>query len=599
MIGTRATSGGWRGGKRPPGRWWPGLLAVAVGLAFFLPGIDWGLPSREADHFLFGERRPWTGREIQALAGPRQVDASQGADVDANPLQQRDQAIVINETDAQRAEIVRRYRLFTHHPDEMVSLMALARMRPRAGQFDPGLYQYGGYWIYPLGGLIGGAAATGLVQLTSDEAYYLDHPEAFGHFYLLARLYVVAWAVAGMLVVASLAERLGAGRVKWAAALTVAVLPVVVNMAHEAKPHLPGAVLMLLAVRAAMQYAATADRRWWYGTAILCGLAVGTVLTAWPAVALIPLVALTVRQPWLHRLRDLLHGLYLAALVYAVGNPYVISHLLSGRPVLASNLGNTRAMFIVGLTTESLNNACSLIMMSVGVLLGWAAVACLLVLPVCYVTNRLRGTGSPRPRWGLLLIPATLAAAQFVYFAGEQRAEYARFSLFIDLALLMIVFAGLSRALAGGRFMRVAARVALVPLILLTALSSVPYVAAFVVDSKPSGSRSEAAVVAARYATRGASTLAVQREPAPYSAPPVDLFAWRIVLLPKGADPMGPGGCDLLMAQADQLPVWCEVPSGYDWGQTDHWHLAAPGRMQWADKPFYWVIDAKYSRPGR
>ena len=43
-----------------------GLIAFAA--CVFVTGIHWGLPSRAADPYLFGERRPWTGNEILALA---------------------------------------------------------------------------------------------------------------------------------------------------------------------------------------------------------------------------------------------------------------------------------------------------------------------------------------------------------------------------------------------------------------------------------------------------------------------------------------------------------------------------------------------------
>src|SRR5690606_22198128 len=99
-------------------------------------GIDWGLPSRASDTFLFGDRTPWTGSEILSLA-PDRADAQRGADVDANPLDRTDAPVVLNETDEQRAEIVRRYRLFTHQPDEMITLMSLARLRQTRG--DPRL----------------------------------------------------------------------------------------------------------------------------------------------------------------------------------------------------------------------------------------------------------------------------------------------------------------------------------------------------------------------------------------------------------------------------------------------------------------------------
>src|SRR3954468_11317490 len=98
-----------------------GLLAAAA--AVFLTGVTWGLPSRRVDPYLFGDRPVWTGRQIQDLAqsaGPAWGDPGRGADVDADPLGRGDRPVVVNETDAGRAQIVRRYRLFTYQPDEMI-----------------------------------------------------------------------------------------------------------------------------------------------------------------------------------------------------------------------------------------------------------------------------------------------------------------------------------------------------------------------------------------------------------------------------------------------------------------------------------------------
>src|SRR5687768_11414808 len=103
------------------------LLAAAV----FLTGVGWGLPSRAVDPYLFGDRAPWSGAEISRLTSADSAgagkwdDPTRGADVDADPLRQ-DRPVVVNATDADRAQIVRRYRLFTYQPDEMITMMSLA-----------------------------------------------------------------------------------------------------------------------------------------------------------------------------------------------------------------------------------------------------------------------------------------------------------------------------------------------------------------------------------------------------------------------------------------------------------------------------------------
>ena len=54
------------------------MLLASAGV--FFAGIRWGLPSRDADPFLFGNHPVWTGREIAKLAPPGREDPGRAAD---------------------------------------------------------------------------------------------------------------------------------------------------------------------------------------------------------------------------------------------------------------------------------------------------------------------------------------------------------------------------------------------------------------------------------------------------------------------------------------------------------------------------------------
>ncbi len=228
------------------------LLFAAVSAV----GITWGLPSRAIDKYLFGDDPPWPGEKIYRLAGAgEKFSSDRGADVDADPLDiGADTPILLTGTDEDVAKIYLRYRLYTYQPDEMITMMALAGMNPRRLQLDPKLYQYGGLFIYPVGALLGACDVVGLIDVRGDVVYYLDNPDEFGKFYVVARAYSAAWGMLGVVVVFLIARRLAGSRAGLLAALFFALMPVVLCMAHEGKPHLPGAVLMLLAVLLAMRY---------------------------------------------------------------------------------------------------------------------------------------------------------------------------------------------------------------------------------------------------------------------------------------------------------------------------------------------------------
>src|SRR5258708_5193822 len=125
------------------------LVLICAAAFLFFTGINWGLPTRSTDAYLFGDHPAWTGSQILQLTSSTAEDETRAADVSSEPVVNRSQPVVLNATDAQRARIVRRYRLMSHQPDEFTTFAALSGMKPSHGDLDPRMYKYGGLWIYP------------------------------------------------------------------------------------------------------------------------------------------------------------------------------------------------------------------------------------------------------------------------------------------------------------------------------------------------------------------------------------------------------------------------------------------------------------------
>ena len=583
-------------------RLWQTILIVVVlaaaGAIAFLPGIGWGLPSRAADGFLFGGRRPWTGQEILALAGNRPDDPNLGADVDINPLAKGNKPIPLNGTDAQRAAIARRYRLSTSQPDEMITLMALAKMRPSQGRFDPQLYQYGGLWIYPVAGLIKAASEAGLVNLTTDLAWYLDHPEAFGRLYVVARLYCVAWALVGVWAVLAITRKLTGGCLASAAvaALCVIVMPVVVNMAHEAKPHLPGAVLMLLAVLAAMRYVETGRSSWWLGTAALCGAAFGMVLSSWPIFVVLPAMLVVRRVSWQEVFSRTVFGGMVGLAVYLLTNPYVPINLAANRAVLRSNFGNSLAMYEIARLGEGCVNAAWLVVEGTSPILavfGAGGAAWLLIRGLCGPRADGGGAGRVRGLGWLLAAPAALILLQFAALAAGKPVEYGRFAVLPDIALAIAAVTAVRRRLATAAHGIIPAAL----LLLTTASSGSEYLLGFIRDASASTSRAQAACQLLTYSRSGARALGVVAEPAPYDLPPVDLFEWQILLLPANATAEMIDRCDVLVRPWGTRPF--ATAAAMDNYRPDPPVLLEldPKPIGWADKRFDIQVRKRSQQP--
>lgn len=524
------------------------LIALVIcGGSVFLVGIGWGLPSRQADSFLFSNPTPWTGHQVTVRIGDSDVRDEQAADISSNPLDRRTNTVIANATDRDRARIMRRYRLMSYQPDEFATFAALSRMKPGRGDLDPRMYKYGGLWVYPVGGLLKLAAAMGRVRLTPDPAYYLDQPEAFGRFYIVARLYSAVWGLVGIVVVFLLVQRIsGSNRAGTCAALCFMLMPVVVTAAHEAKPHLAGTTLTLCAVLAGAKYVESGSRRMGIITAVLCGAAVGMVSSALTVLLVLPtmLVLREVLCPRAastapRRMRGILTPrllgetgklLFVALTVYCVWNPFMPINLLRDRALLRADFANSSDFYhasVIGLPRAAvLSGLGSSFVLAIAGVIGAVALGIRAARVRSAAPQEIR-----RRAGGLLLAAATLPVGMiFAVFAAGQPADYARFALPLDVFLAIEAVVAVE-TFVRHRWWRGACHTLLVA---TTAFMGVQYVIGFERDTQPRNSRTIAAACLAESLNKtGHGVLASREEPAPWSLPPVDLFRWTIVLPPR------------------------------------------------------------------
>lgn len=487
---------------------WPLLIALLLAVPLLFGGLSWGLPSRESDPFLFGDRTPWTGKEILELAGGWSSSEAQGADVQRDAALDRSKTLALNETDVQRADIVRRYRLYTDQPDEMINLRAFSQMSPGQFRLDPRLYQYGGVWFYPAGIILKSASVARLVDLRSDLSFYLDHPDALGGIYVTLRAISAAWALTGLAAIYVLCRQIGSGRgLSGVFAFIFAAMPGVIVFSHEAKPHVTGVVLVLWAAVTGVEYVRGQKRSWLIASAVLAGLAFGVVVSMLPAV-LVPLAAVLILR-WRRGSPEAALVVGLFVLTYFLANPYVLLHLLTNRSMLFGQVGNSTAMYSAG-SGGIVTGLVLLVLASPAVLL------LPVVLAVC-VTQK---------RWPLVFgvlgpCVVTVGGIFFALAAGKP-GEYARFGLLVG-AFSVVAAAALARSFA--RPLPLAVLV-----LALSLLLSAPEWWAYVTDARGNKTRLGDAQSLAGLAL---PSLAMEAEPAPYNTPPVDLWKTRLLLLPR------------------------------------------------------------------
>jgi hypothetical protein len=519
------------------------LLAVCVliGAGVFFSGIDWGLPSKLGDLYFFNGHPVMNGGQIQVasegLAAVKGASPKLGADVDRNPRGVITQPVLVNPKDdlGAKAEIVRRYRLFSYQPDEMITFMALRSMQPAKFDFDPHLYQYGGLWIYPVALCLKVAETFRLVEVRSGDAttYYLDHPEVFGRFYIVARAYVAVWGLIGVMAVFGIVRRITQS--PWAAAgaaIAFCFMPVVVNMAHEAKPHLPGMVLVLLAVLGGARYIETGKLSYAIITAVLCGAALGMVLSTLPVFSVLLVMVLLRPESWGSRIRLLIFTGLLGVVVYGITNPYVIYHLAGGDPEpFRSNMSNNSSFYSIGQPLEGLINVGRLLVEGASPPIFCIGLLAATVLLARAVQSRDMITDEEvrRRANGLLLaVPAVLTAIQASLVAAGKPGEFGRFLLLTDVFLAIEAF-----VLLGTYLKPPVLTVSLVLGLFATGWFGWPYLEGFLRDRNALTSRLAASAEIEAFRKAGATRVLISAEPAPYAVPPLNLFDWQVILVPR------------------------------------------------------------------
>jgi hypothetical protein len=236
------------------------------------------------------------------------------------------------------------------------------------------------------------------------------------------------------------------------------------------------------------------------------------VLSATPAIVILPIMCWLRRDAWNQRLIVLLASLVIAIDIYFITNPYVLIHLLGDRTILLSNLRNSQAMYTAPASIGGFINALKLLAIGSGVFMFG-------VLGVREVIRR--------TELKLLGAVSAIIVIQFFLLATSKPAEYARFAILPDIALLIVGFVAL--ASVKPRVQYSLAGIAL----LVTAILGGSYLWHFIDDARERSSR---VVAAERLREINPSSISIVAEPAPYSLPPVDLFDTRLILNGGQAD---------------------------------------------------------------
>lgn len=508
IVGSREAAAGGGAETRPGSSLrasWPALVGLYLfAVAVNLVGIGWGLP----------------GQDRGLLPPPPHGDLAQEVDrswhVIRDPARNLSLGAPAPDEAETPAKVLRRFYLFTADADEVVAMMAIARLNPLAGRWDPGIAHYGGSFLYTLGASFKLASVARIITVRGDPSFYLSHPAAMGRIYLLGRLLVVAIGALAIPLIWILARPLYGPRIALLAAGAAAVAPAWIVWGHVMKPWSFGVPFALAGLAAGRNLIETRrplrDAAW--GGAFI-GLAAGASMP-YLLVFLGPLVGLALRRG--DRVpRRLACGAVLAA---AAGLAMLASY-----PSLLVNPGGTIANWsrVVGYIPSDYRLAAL-------AAFAWGTLGSAVGLPLMAAGLVEGGWLAWRSRtaWPILVPTAAMFVATAVR-TGELAGHptFARYTLPGVLVLAMLAVGCLCRL---GRALPRPVRLAPAVLVLPTLLISAGVLRNFIAGAGPASTRHLAG--AWLNSLPEGTSIGVPEPLAPFRSPYFRIDRYRLVLEP-------------------------------------------------------------------
>lgn len=495
-------------------------LAACLILASFLLGTgqEWGLPKgRTLALFAPGpaEREDLVAR----LAASRETPGD-GNWIAFNMARRAEEEEARRRgvlDDRLRERVARAFLLASGSFEEALVLAAVGSLDPSAGDWDPGILQYGGAHLYAVAAALKGAELVGYARLVPDARFYLERPDE------MARLYRVGRAVsvlAGLMAVWGtfrLAALLAGQAAGFLAALLVTLSPILVAHAHMMRSHLFALPWAVWALYGMARLREEPGLRRSAGAGALLGLAAGSVL--YHASLLLPFLLAHARGPhWKEKGRQLALGLLSAAAVFLATNPFLL-----GSPGLLAMEWQDHGIDYAGERVFGFSSAAA-----VRLFLGILPQA---IGPVAYLAA---GVGAAavawRPAHWVLLAAFLPALAGLLLRHGHTPEDfaYARFGL-----LLVPVGAVWAAAWAAG-IARSARRAAILlggGAILIQLPLCLAYAGNYREAAGPNATAERAARILLRDVPAG-SIVAFETIPNPADAPVIDPWRWDIRFAP-------------------------------------------------------------------
>lgn len=485
------------------------ILFLILFLSLFLNGfgIKWGLPSKQRSMLL-----------------PDFTDVGISTE-DSTILNDEDSSIVGRvPPDETFARITRRFFLYTHHPDEMLTIMAISRMDPSKLDFNPKFFQYGGVFLYPVAATFKVGSVFGYVKLSKGLDYFLKHPEEISKFYILGRYLVIISCFFSLMTISSISSLLDNKKTGLLSVLMFAVLPPTIIWSHTFKPHMYGIFFALMSFYFAFRILREKRLSLYILAGVFAGLSAGAIINY--GLMLFPLFLAALLYSIQHKEKIYIKGLIFSCIVFLfaffIPNYYCIFSFKEALSEFRMFSGMWK--FAPGF------DVWSAYLISLKELVGFPA----LLLMISGFLYSLFKAIYHRDKTHILLCATTcFYFFSVASFTGSNPADIGRIRLglilFAIFAIMSAQFIIFSIDSIKRRNFKILFIVCIVGVFLWTSAKSIVYDVNFFYDSTPRSTRLLAGKWINEHVPAGTS-ICLWHSPAPFNSPPFKFDDYKIIV---------------------------------------------------------------------
>lgn len=300
------------------------LLILILSLFLNIYGIWWGVPNEDIANIVFGSKDSLNQMAEEMKVSRDEIyktfrhysgrwDSSEFSKIHKERAK----------TEKWKIDAMRTYLLRSYGTDEQIPLVSLSNMKPSKFNFLPGIFVYGGLYIYGLGAFLKSCSILHLINLNSDELFYLLHPAEMGKLYIFGRLFGAIFCSLTVWVIYLIGSFLYNRKVGLIAAFLFVVTPAVVQQSHYLRPYAFGLFWLMLSFYYSVRILKSDEKRLYILAGIFAGLAAGSLTTYGIALLFIP-IAHFLRDFSAKKISRLLLGIICFAAALLIVNPYYL-----------------------------------------------------------------------------------------------------------------------------------------------------------------------------------------------------------------------------------------------------------------------------------